>query len=111
MSKAFTKEDSGAEDAGADDEALEGPALPSGTKNYITPQGSDRLKSELHELLHVKRPELVKTVQLAARTGARSENGDYIYGKRKLRDYDRRILFFTKRLEIAEVFDPADPIP
>jgi transcription elongation factor GreB len=109
MSKAFTKEDSGEEGAGPDDEALDGPAIPRGLKNYITPQGAERLRTELHELLHVKRPELVKVIQWAAGNGDRSENGDYIYGKRKLREYDRRIRFLTKRLEIAEVVDPADP--
>jgi transcription elongation factor GreB len=109
MSKAFTKEDSGADDGGADDEALEGPAIPKGSKNYITPLGAERLRAELHDLLHVKRPELVKTVQWAAGNGDRSENGDYIYGKRKLREYDRRIRFLTKRLEMAEVVDPVDP--
>lgn len=80
--------------------------LPKGTKNYITPSGFEKLRSELMELLDVKRPELVKTVAWAASNGDRSENADYIYGKRKLREYDRRIRFLQKRLEIAEIVDP-----
>lgn len=103
MSKAFTKEDSGGDD---DDGAEAEVALPKGSKNYITPAGADRMKEELHKLLHQDRPELVKTVAWAASNGDRSENGDYIYGKRKLREIDRRIRFLTKRLESAEVVDP-----
>jgi transcription elongation factor GreB len=99
MSKAFTKESDGDDEEGG----AEAPALPKGTKNYITPAGADRLKAELHELLHKTRPDLVKVVQWAASNGDRSENGDYIYGKRKLREIDRRIRFLTKRLESAEV--------
>jgi transcription elongation factor GreB len=108
MSKAFTKEDGPEIDAldGADDEQ-EDEALPQGTKNYITPWGAGRLKAELHQLLHVERPEVVRTVSWAASNGDRSENGDYIYGKRRLREIDRRIRFLTKRLDRAEIVDPA----
>jgi transcription elongation factor GreB len=83
------------------------PALPPGAKNYITPAGYARLKSELQQLLDKERPELVKVIAWAASNGDRSENADYIYGKRRLREIDRRIRFLTKRLEIAEVIDPA----
>jgi len=76
-------------------------------KNYITPSGATRLKDELHQLLYQDRPELVRVVQWAASNGDRSENGDYIYGKRRLREIDRRIRFLTKRLEGAEIVDPA----
>ncbi len=104
MSKAFTKEDANEpEDEGGDDSA---PALPAGQKNYITPAGAERLKAELHRLLHEERPTLVQTVSWAASNGDRSENGDYIYGKRRLREIDRRIRFLTKRLEAAEIVDP-----
>lgn len=76
-------------------------------KNYITPKGFERLRAELHELLHKTRPDLTQVVAWAASNGDRSENADYIYGKRRLREIDRRIRFLTKRLEIAEVIDPA----
>ncbi len=82
-------------------------ALPQGTKNYITPAGYARLKNELQQLLDQERPALVKVIAWAASNGDRSENADYIYGKRRLREIDRRIRFLTKRLEIAEVIDPA----
>jgi transcription elongation factor GreB len=85
------------------------PALPPGAKNYITPAGYARLKSELQLLLDQERPALVKVIAWAASNGDRSENADYIYGKRRLREIDRRIRFLTKRLEIAEVIDPARP--
>lgn len=111
MSKAFTREEPSAEaedmdslDASRTSEAVLG--LPPGTKNYITPRGAQRLKDELHDLLTVVRPELVRTVSWAASNGDRSENGDYIYGKRRLREIDRRIRFLTRRLEIAEIIDP-----
>ena len=84
-------------------------ALPAGAKNYITPGGYARLKRELQSLLDKDRPELVKVIAWAASNGDRSENADYIYGKRRLREIDRRIRFLTKRLEIAEVIDPARP--
>lgn len=75
-------------------------------KNYITPEGADKLRKELHQLLHLDRPELVKVISWAASNGDRSENGDYIYGKRRLREIDRKIRFLTKRLEAAEIVDP-----
>ncbi|MCC7080324.1 MAG: transcription elongation factor GreB [Burkholderiales bacterium] len=81
-------------------------ALPQGAKNYITPWGHMRLRSELRHLLDEARPELVRTVAWAASNGDRSENGDYIYGKKRLREIDRRIRFLTKRLDHAEVVDP-----
>ena len=104
MNKAFVKESDGDED----DESLE-PALklPHGTRNYITPGGHARLKAELDHLLRTERPQVVEVVHWAASNGDRSENGDYIYGKRRLREIDRRIRFLTKRLDIAEVVDPA----
>jgi transcription elongation factor GreB len=105
MSKAFTKENDGAEDPEGDAEDS-GPALPAGTRNYITPTGAERLRSELRRLLHDDRPEVVRTVSWAASNGDRSENGDYIYGKRRLREIDRRIRFLTRRLDIAEIVDP-----
>lgn len=104
MSKAFTKEDSGDQDDGGDDSPEL--AVPQGSKNYITPEGAARLKAELHKLLGEERPALVQTVSWAASNGDRSENGDYIYGKRRLREIDRRIRFLTKRLEAAEIIDP-----
>ncbi len=103
MSKAFTKESSGDEDD--DDLAL--PALPAGGKNYVTPEGYRRLREELMGLLDVERPKVVEVVSWAAKNGDRSENGDYLYGKKRLREIDRRIRFLTKRLDIAEVADPS----
>jgi transcription elongation factor GreB len=82
-------------------------SLAPGGKNYITPGGFARLKGELMRLLDSERPELVRTIAWAASNGDRSENADYIYGKRRLREIDRRIRFLTKRLDIAEVVDPA----
>jgi transcription elongation factor GreB len=102
MSKAFVKESDE-----ADDDEIEAPPLPAGSKNYITPAGYARLKGELTQLLGVERPEVVRTVSWAAANGDRSENGDYIYGKKRLREIDRRIRFLTKRLDLAEVVDPA----
>lgn len=102
MSKAFTKESDGDDD---DDLAL--PALPAGGKNYITPAGYRRLRKELISLLDVERPKVVEVVSWAAKNGDRSENGDYLYGKKRLREIDRRIRFLTKRLDIAEVTDPS----
>ncbi|MFZ4650428.1 MAG: transcription elongation factor GreB [Rubrivivax sp.] len=104
MSKAFTREP----DAAADDEddpAL--PPLPAGTRNYMTPAGWARLRDELKTLLDEERPRVVETVSWAAKNGDRSENGDYLYGKKRLREIDRRIRFLTRRLDIAEVVDPA----
>jgi transcription elongation factor GreB len=83
------------------------PQPPHGAKNYITPAGYARLKSELEHLLDRERPELVRVIAWAASNGDRSENADYIYGKRRLREIDRRIRFLNQRLEIAEVIDPA----
>ena len=102
MSKAFTKESDD-----ADDDGPQMPPLPSGGKNYITPQGYARLRSELLDLIDNERPKVVEIVHWAASNGDRSENGDYIYGKKRLREIDRRIRFLTQRLEIAEVMDPA----
>ena len=103
MNKAFTKEADGDED----DDGPSLPALPAGGKNYITPQGHDRLRAELLHLIDEERPKVVETVHWAAYNGDRSENGDYIYGKKRLREIDRRIRFLTKRLDIAEVVDPS----
>ena len=106
MNKAFTKESDG--DADADDGGdLEPSPLPSGAKNYITPQGYRRLREELMTLLDAERPKVVEAVSWAAKNGDRSENGDYIYGKKRLREIDRRIRFLTRRLDIAEVADPS----
>ncbi len=104
MSKAFTREPEGDAD---DDEELALPALPSGTKNYLTPPGYARLRGELLSLLDDERPKIVEIVSWAAKNGDRSENGDYLYGKKRLREIDRRIRFLTKRLDIAEVADPS----
>ena len=103
MSKAFTRENDDAEE-----EELE-PAqqLPLGLKNYITPAGYQSLKDEFDQLWKIERPVLVQTITWAASNGDRSENGDYIYGKRRLREIDRRVRFLHKRLEQAEVVDPA----
>ena len=98
MSKAFVKED------GPDDDLEpEAPALQGSGKNYITPAGYARLEAELRKLVEVERPEVVKTVAWAAALGDRSENADYIYGKRRLREIDRRVRFLIKRLESAEI--------
>lgn len=102
MNKAFVKESDGDED---DDGGL--PPIPPGAKNYITPQGYQRIREELLHLIDNERPEVVKIVHWAASNGDRSENGDYIYGKRRLREIDRRIRFLTKRLDLAEVVDPS----
>ncbi len=101
LSKAFTKEQDGAEDEELETE----PQQPQGVKNYITPAGYARMKAELKQLLDVERPEVVGIVHWAASNGDRSENGDYIYGKKRLREIDRRIRFLIKRMEIAEVVD------
>jgi len=101
MSKAFTRETD--QD---DDEDIGLPALPSGTRNYMTPAGYARLRAELLDLIDNERPKVVEVVHWAASNGDRSENGDYLYGKKRLREIDRRIRFLTKRLEIAEVADP-----
>jgi transcription elongation factor GreB len=102
MSKAFTKES----DSTDDDEDIGLPPIPAGTRNYLTPQGYQRLRDELFSLIDDERPKVVEIVHWAASNGDRSENGDYIYGKKRLREIDRRIRFLTKRLDIAEVADP-----
>lgn len=104
MSKAFTREtDSDTDDE--EDGAL--PPLPAGGKNYITPQGYARLRGELLNLIDEERPKVVEVVHWAASNGDRSENGDYLYGKKRLREIDRRIRFLTKRMDLAEVVDPS----
>ena len=103
MSKAFTKETDG-----ADDDELALPPLPAGGKNYITPEGYARLRDELLDLIDNERPKMVDVVHWAASNGDRSENGDYIYGKRRLREIDRRLRYLTKRLESAVVVDPRE---
>ncbi len=101
MSKAFTKESDG------DDEHEDTPkGLPPGAKNYMRPQGFAALKAELAHLLKVERPKVVEVVSWAAGNGDRSENGDYLYGKKRLREIDKRIRFLTKRIESAHVVDP-----
>ena len=100
MSKAFVKDDAAEPDDPATPDA---PALPPGGKNYITPAGFERLQAEKKRLLETERPEVVKTVAWAASLGDRSENADYIYGKRRLREIDRRVRFLIKRLEAAEI--------
>ena len=104
MNKAFTRESDSSDD---DDDDVALPALPQGSKNYVTPAGYARLREELMSLLDVERPKVVEVVSWAAKNGDRSENGDYLYGKKRLREIDRRIRYLTKRLEAAEVVDPA----
>jgi transcription elongation factor GreB len=101
MSKAFVREDADLDE----DEDFEAPSLPAGSKNYMTLGGYRRMKAELLNLLDAERPEVVRTVSWAASNGDRSENGDYIYGKKRLREIDRRIRFLTRRLDAAEVVD------
>ena len=102
MNKAFVREDAGDDE----DDLPEGAApLPPGSKNYITPAGYERLCSELMHLIDTERPEVVGIVSWAASNGDRSENGDYLYGKKRLREIDRRIRFLTRRIEKAEVVD------
>ena len=91
----------------ADDDEITLPPLPAGSKNYITPPGYAALRAELFDLMDNERPRMVEAVYWAASNGDRSENGDYHYGKKRLREIDRRIRFLTKRLEIAEVTDPS----
>ena len=106
MNKAFTRE---SDDDGEDDDVDAGAPLPlpPGQKNYITPGGYARLKGELERLVEKERPEVVGIVSWAAGNGDRSENGDYIYGKKRLREIDRRIRFLVRRLDLSEVVDPA----
>ena len=102
MNKAFVRES----DSDEEEELEPSLKLPAGTRNYITPAGHARLKNELEHLVKRERPQVVEIVAWAASNGDRSENGDYIYGKRRLREIDRRIRFLTKRLDIAEVVNP-----
>ncbi|MER1941250.1 MULTISPECIES: transcription elongation factor GreB [unclassified Castellaniella] len=103
MNKAFVKES----DSDDEDQLPDPSPLPAGTKNYMTVTGYKALNAELTHLLNTERPDVVQTVSWAASNGDRSENGDYIYGKKRLREIDRRIRFLTRRLESAEVVDPA----
>ena len=105
MNKAFVKESDNDED---EDALALAQAIPAGAKNYITPAGYQRIKDELLQLIDVERPEVVKVVHWAASNGDRSENGDYIYGKKRLREIDRRIRFLTKRMDSAAVVDPSN---
>lgn len=103
MNKAFVRES----DAAHDDEGeIAAPRLPAGSKNYMTRRGYEALRVELDQLVRVERPKMVETVAWAASNGDRSENGDYIYDKKRLREIDRRIRFLIKRIESAEVVDP-----
>lgn len=102
MNKAFIKENADSQE----DEDSSVPALPVGVKNYITPAGYERLKEELMHLLNTERPQVVQVVSWAASNGDRSENGDYLYGKKRLREIDKRIRFLTRRLEQAEIVNP-----
>jgi transcription elongation factor GreB len=101
MNKAFVREDTDDDD----EPELPEPAGPP-PRNYITPAGHARMKAELLQLLDVERPEVVRIVSWAASNGDRSENGDYLYGKKRLREIDRRIRFLTRRLDRAEIVDP-----
>ncbi len=104
MSKAFTREDDAPED---DFEDAEESPIPAGAKNYVTPAGGQRMRDEVRWLVNVERPQVTGVVSWAAKLGDRSENADYQYGKKRLREIDRRIRYLTKRLEAAEVVDPA----
>jgi len=103
MNKAFVKE----QDQESDDDLPESAAIPPGTRNYMTPAGYAALRQELIHLMNEERPAMVQIVSWAASNGDRSENGDYLYGKKRLREIDRRMRFLTKRLDIAEVVDPS----
>jgi transcription elongation factor GreB len=105
MSKAFVKETDDDQQTGLPEDEI--PALPAGVKNYMTPAGHRRLQDELRRLVRDERPKTVEIVSWAAGNGDRSENGDYLYGKKRLREIDRRIRFLTKRLESAEIVDSA----
>lgn len=102
MSKAFTTEDNNKED----EEPEEPDEIPASVKNYMTPQGFKTLQDEMQHLLREERPKMVEIVSWAAGNGDRSENGDYLYGKKRLREIDRRLRYLTKRVESAEVVDP-----
>ena len=103
MNKAFVKE----QDQDVDEGLPETAALPVGTRNYMTPSGYAALRAELLHLMNEERPAIVQIVSWAASNGDRSENGDYLYGKKRLREIDRRMRFLTKRLDMAEVVDPS----
>ena len=103
MSKAFTKESDGDDDDLPEDVG----GLPLSAKNYMTPEGFTRMREELNTLLRQERPDVVKIVSWAASNGDRSENGDYIYGKKRLREIDRRVRYLSKRLANADVVEPA----
>jgi transcription elongation factor GreB len=103
MNKAFVKESG---DGNDENSLLPAPRLPPGSKNYMTPRGYEALRMELDELLRVERPRIVETVAWAAGNGDRSENGDYIYGKKRLREIDRRVRFLIGRIDDAEIVDP-----
>lgn len=105
MSKAFTRENDRDDDNEHD--ASSANPLPAGSKNYITTQGYARLRAELMQLIDEERPRVTETVRWAASNGDRSENGDYLYGKKRLREIDRRIRFLSKRLECADIIDPS----
>jgi transcription elongation factor GreB len=105
MNKAFVKESDGENEE--EDDLPGQPSLPPGTKNYMTPAGHAALREEFERLIKTERPHLTQVVAWAASNGDRSENGDYIYGKKRLREMDRRIRYLTKRLDNAEVVDPA----
>lgn len=103
MNKAFVKE----QDQESEDDLPDSPSIPPGTRNYMTPAGYAALRQELIHLMNEERPAMVQIVSWAASNGDRSENGDYLYGKKRLREIDRRMRFLTKRLDIAEVVDPS----
>jgi transcription elongation factor GreB len=104
MNKAFVKE---TEEGGDEESLMPSLRLPPGSKNYMTPHGYQILRVELEGLLRVERPKIVEIVAWAAGNGDRSENGDYIYGKKRLREIDRRVRFLTGRIDNAEVVDPS----
>ena len=106
VSKAFTNENNSAADD-EDDEIASSSSLPRGGKNYMTPAGHAAMRAELLDLIDVQRPQTVEVVSWAASNGDRSENGDYLYGKKRLREIDRRIRYLTRRLDMAVVADPS----
>ena len=107
MSKAFVKESGDDADALDDEQSDQSAGIPPGSKNYVTAEGHRAMRESLLKLMSVERPEVVRVVSWAASNGDRSENGDYIYGKRRLREIDRRIRYLSKRLDCAEVVDPS----
>ena len=109
MRKAFTRETDPGDDSDEEEVASTLSSLPTGSRNYITPDGHARLMDEFLWLMNKERPQVTATVSWAAGNGDRSENGDYIYGKKRLREIDRRIRFLTHRLDMAEIVDPAAP--